>query len=126
LPAETVIRRHGAVLPRDQREALDMEQQGEELHAETDNARAGSTSNIVRWVLIIGLLLAIVLLSGTWITGALSMGERDSQATATDRTADQRGTAADSTDSIVSDRADQSQEVPPPAANSSEPTAIEN
>lgn len=103
-----------------------MEQQGDELHTETDGARAGSTPNIVRWVLIIGLLLAIVLLSITWITGALSMGARDSQATATDRIADQAGTAADSTDSIVSDGADQLQNTAPSAASSGDPTAIEN
>lgn len=103
-----------------------MEQQGDELHAETDNARAGSTPNIVRWVLIIGLLLAIVLLSITWITGALSMGARGSQATTTDRIADQSGTAADSTDSMVSDGANQIQEAAPSAASSGEPTAVEN
>src|SRR5690606_16956386 len=102
-----------------------MEQRGEELHAETDEARAGSTPNIVRWVLIIGLLLAIVLLSITWITGALSMGARGSEATATDRIADQ-STAGDSTDSIVSDGANQLPDTAPAAANSGEPTAIQN
>ena len=56
----------------------------------------------------------------------LSMGQRGSEATATDRIADQAGTAADSTDSIVSDRADQFQETAPSAANSGDPTAIEN
>ncbi|HTM94985.1 MAG TPA: hypothetical protein VL100_04090 [Croceibacterium sp.] len=102
-----------------------MEPQHEEVH-DTDGTRAGSTPHIVRWVLIISLLLAIVLLSITWITGALSMGERDSQATTTDRTADQAGTAADGTDSIVSDGADQLQDTAPSAASSSDPTAVEN
>ena len=103
-----------------------MEQQGDEVHAETDGARAGSTPNIVRWILIISLLLAIVLLSITWITGALSMGDRGSQATTTDRAADQAGSAADSTDSIVSDGADQLPNTAPSAASSGDPTAIEN
>jgi hypothetical protein len=103
-----------------------MEQHGDELHAETDGARAGSTPHIVRWVLLIGLLLAIVLLSITWITGALSMSARGSQATTTDRAADAAGTAADSTDSIVSDGADQLQDTAPPAASSGEPAAVEN
>ena len=103
-----------------------MEQQGDEVHAETDGARAGSTPNIVRWILIISLLLAIVLLSITWITGALSMGERGSQATTTDRVADHAGTSGDSTDSIVSDGADQLPDTAPSAASSGDPTAIEN
>ncbi len=103
-----------------------MEPQHDEVHAETDSARAGSTPNIVRWVLIISLLLAIVLLSITWITGALSMGERGSQATTTDRSADHAGTAGDSTDSIVSDGADQLPNTAPSAASSGNPTAIEN
>ena len=104
-----------------------MEQQGDELHAETDGARAGSTPNIVRWVLILGLLLAIVLLSITWITGALSMGERGSEATATDRLADRSEEAGTGTDSIVSDKADEIEDAMPPAvAESGEPTNIEN
>lgn len=47
-----------------------MEHRNGELHAETDEARAGSTPNIVRWVLLIGLALAIVAMSATWIIGA--------------------------------------------------------
>ncbi|HWK41336.1 MAG TPA: hypothetical protein VNR60_05330 [Croceibacterium sp.] len=42
------------------------------LHAETDAARAGSTPNVVRWILAISLLAAIILLSAIWITGALT------------------------------------------------------
>lgn len=54
-----------------------MQREGDEVHIDTDEARGGSTPNVVRWVLAIGLLLAIVLLSATWITGALSMGDDD-------------------------------------------------
>lgn len=103
-----------------------MEQRGEELHAETDGARAGSTPNIVRWVLLIGLLLAILLLSITWITGALSMGARGSQETATDRAADHAGNAAETTDSIVSDGAGQLENTAPSVTASDQPTAVEN
>jgi hypothetical protein len=104
-----------------------MEYQSDELHAETDGARAGSTPHIVRWVLIVGLLLAIVLLSITWITGALSMGHRGSEATATDRLADRSDEAGTGTDSIVSDNADQIDDAMPPAViESGEPTNIEN
>ena len=47
-----------------------MEQQGKEIHIEDDAARAGSTQNTVRWILGISLLLAIVLLSAIWMSGA--------------------------------------------------------
>ncbi len=46
-----------------------MQQQGNETHIETDEARGGTTKHGVRWVLAISLLAAIVLLSLTWITG---------------------------------------------------------
>ena len=51
-----------------------MERQGDEVHVTTDEVRGGSTPHIVRWVLGISLFLVIVLLSMTWITGALRAG----------------------------------------------------
>ncbi|GAD50649.1 hypothetical protein NT2_10_00940 [Caenibius tardaugens NBRC 16725] len=51
-----------------------MERQGDEVHVTTDEVRGGSTPHIVRWVLGISLILAIALLSMTWITGAMSVG----------------------------------------------------
>ena len=47
-----------------------MEKQGDEVHVQTDEARGGSTPNIVRYVLLISLLLVIVALSAVWMTGA--------------------------------------------------------
>lgn len=47
-----------------------MERQGEEVHIQTDEARGGSTSHVVRYVLAIGLVLAIAALSLIWIIGA--------------------------------------------------------
>lgn len=49
-----------------------MERQGDEVHIETDEARGGSTPQIVRYVLAISLVLAILALSLVWISGALS------------------------------------------------------
>lgn len=48
---------------------------GDEIHLETDEARAGETPRIVRYVLAISLFLAIAALSIIWITGALSHRE---------------------------------------------------
>lgn len=47
-----------------------MERRGDEIHVDTQEARAGDTPHVVRYVLLIGLLLAIVALSVIWITGA--------------------------------------------------------
>ena len=55
-----------------------MERHGEEVHINTEDARSGETSNVVRYVLTIGLILAILALSAVWISGALTapQGER--------------------------------------------------
>lgn len=47
---------------------IDMDQ---EIHKSTDDARAGSTPHIVRYVLGISLLLAIGALTVIWVSGAL-------------------------------------------------------
>jgi hypothetical protein len=47
-----------------------MERHGEEIHITTEEARAGSTPHIVRYVLGISLFLAIAALSFIWIYGA--------------------------------------------------------
>jgi hypothetical protein len=48
-----------------------MERQGDEIHVTETEASAGTQPHIVRWVLGISLILAVVLLSGIWIVGAL-------------------------------------------------------
>lgn len=78
-----------------------MHTHGEEVHETTDEARAGSTPNIVRWILAISLLAAILLLSAIWIFGAATTDKADQSANATDRIANSE--SGDSTDSIVSD-----------------------
>ena len=44
----------------------------QEVHLDSDEARAGSTPHVVRYVLAFGLLLAIAGLSLAWIIPALS------------------------------------------------------
>jgi hypothetical protein len=84
-----------------------MQTKGDEIHTEVEDARAGSTPHVTRWVLLFGLLGAIVLLTIIWVTGALVTGPSHSQnADEGIRQAQQQ--AADShTDSIVGDHADQ-------------------
>lgn len=44
----------------------------QEVHLDAEEARAGSTPHIVRYVLFFGLLLAIIAMSLAWIIPALS------------------------------------------------------
>ena len=73
---------------------------GERIHADVDEARAGSTPNIVRWVLVISLLAAIILLTAIWVIGAWSSDQDNQTVDAQIRAAERGG----QTDSIVSDR----------------------
>ena len=83
-----------------------MEKQGDEIHVDDIEASAGETSGHMRWVLGIGLFLAIAILSVIWISGALTQGDVEEEATATGIVAS-TAEEGDSTDSIVSDRLDE-------------------
>jgi hypothetical protein len=48
-----------------------MDQRGDEVHVSETEASGGSKEGVVRWVLIIGTLLAIGLLTIIWTSGAL-------------------------------------------------------
>ena len=50
---------------------------GEEIHIPTSEARGGETPHVMRYVLLFSLLLAIVLLSIVWITGAWQSAPAD-------------------------------------------------
>jgi len=78
-----------------------------ELHVETDEARGGSTPNIVRWILLISLFAAIVLLSIIWITGAATQGDDEDEVSVTSMAADPPGADTEGTDSIVGENADE-------------------
>ncbi len=49
-----------------------MEKRGDEVHVNMEEARAGSSPGVVRYVLIISLVLVIVALTAIWMTGALT------------------------------------------------------
>ena len=49
-----------------------MHTEGETVHVNETEASAGSKEGVVRWVLVIGLVLAVVVLSIVWITGSAS------------------------------------------------------
>ncbi len=81
-----------------------MERQGDEVHVETDDARGGESTGVMRYVLGISLVLAIVLLSAIWMFGAASQDDAESEITASGTMAAQEA-ENDGTDSIVSDDA---------------------
>lgn len=54
-----------------------------EVHINETEASGGSKEGVVRYVLLGGLLLVIVLLSIIWITGALTQGPVESERTVT-------------------------------------------
>lgn len=45
---------------------------GEEIHLDADEARGGTTLNVVRYVLLTSLVLAVLAMSAIWIGRALS------------------------------------------------------
>ncbi len=47
-----------------------MRTEGSEVHVSEEEASGGSKEGVVRWVLIVGLVLAIGALSAIWIFGA--------------------------------------------------------
>ena len=49
-----------------------MESPNRKVHVDSDEARAGSTPSVVRYILLISIALAIVALTVIWVTGALS------------------------------------------------------
>lgn len=68
-----------------------MEKRGEEVHVDVEEARAGSTPHVVRYVLMFGLALAIIALSAIWITGALTDDNPEGAATGHSQTSSQDG-----------------------------------
>lgn len=54
------------------REGKHMEDKDEAIHIEDDDARAAVSNTNLRWVLAIGLLLAIIAMSAVWIVPALT------------------------------------------------------
>ncbi len=72
-----------------------------ETHLDETRASGGSKEGVVRWVLVIGTLLAIVLLTIIWMTGALTQGDQEEEITATGNIEAQADDRGDGTDSVL-------------------------
>jgi hypothetical protein len=97
-----------------------------EVHSETDAARAGSTPNIVRWVLGISLFAAIALLSVIWITGAATQGDDEDEISVTAKYHDPVRDETEDTDSIVGEDADEIDAAEPGDADAPGAPTVEN
>jgi len=78
-----------------------MHNDGNEVHVSETEASGGSKEGVVRWVLVVSLLAAVVLLSAIWIFGAATQGDVEEEATFSgtiEATSEDEG---DNTDSIV-------------------------
>ena len=106
-------------------------QEGGELHATETEVSGGSKEGVVRWVLVIGLILAVAFLSIIWMTGALTQDADESQVNVTRKI--QANEADTSTDSIVTKQVDSidnadaaAADAPDPALAEPNPTTIED
>jgi hypothetical protein len=79
-----------------------------EVHTDGDEARAGSTPHVVRWILVISTLAAIVLLSAVWMFGAATQGDIEEEANVSNMVRDTEAADADRSDidGVVSQDAD--------------------
>ena len=107
-----------------------MAQQDDEVHIDSDDARGGSNEGVVRWMLVIGLLLAIGLLTVVWMSGAAEHSDDQEEVAAENRIdvndRGSTGTDGTATDSIVSEGADEMDAVPAVDAPETTAETIEN
>ena len=79
-----------------------MHKEGDEVHITTEEASGGSKEGVVRWVLLGGLVLAVLLMSIVWIIPAMMQDDVEEEATVSGEI-QSREDDGDSTDSIVTD-----------------------
>ncbi|AKQ42741.1 hypothetical protein CP97_12880 [Aurantiacibacter atlanticus] len=58
-------------------------QERDEIHIEEDEASGGTKEGVVRWILLLSLLGAILILSGIWIFGAATQSDEEAAITQT-------------------------------------------
>jgi len=77
-----------------------LENRNNEVHVSEVEASGGSKEGVGRWVLLIGTLLAVILLSVVWIVPALMQGDVEEEASVS-REIQSLESDGDGTDSIV-------------------------
>lgn len=102
-----------------------MERQ-DEVHVDTDEARAGSTPHVVRWILGVGLVLIVVLFTIIVLIGGASEGEIEDDQTFKVQAQDQDQNQRSDIDGIVSGGADEISEAPPADTGEVPPGRVAN
>ena len=87
------------------------------IHIDEEKVSGGSKEGVVRWVLGIGLLLAIVLLSIIWIIPALTQGDAEEEATMTGTMEARGAPIGTDTDGIIEEAPGDEGVAEEPAAN---------
>ncbi|MBD59941.1 MAG: hypothetical protein CL808_07465 [Citromicrobium sp.] len=72
-----------------------------EIHIDEERVTGGSKEGVVRWVLGIGLILAIIALSLIWIVPALTQGDAEEEATVAGTMEAASEDEGDDTDGVV-------------------------
>lgn len=89
-----------------------MYKKGDEVHIDEQEVSGGSKEGVVRWVLLGGLALAVLLMSIVWIIPAMTQGDVEEEATVSGEIQSMEDDG-DTTDSIITDSADNPEETPP-------------
>lgn len=76
-----------------------------EIHIDEQEVSAGEKTGHMRWVLLISLLAAVVLMTVIWMAGAFSQTEDESSATAENPAAASVPAAGDAASGVTSDDA---------------------
>ena len=84
-----------------------MRNEGGEVHPHTDEARAGSTPHVVRWVLGIGLIAVIVAFTIIVLIGAGSQSESEEHQNVNRMIDDRQDEDRSDIDGVVSQEADE-------------------
>ena len=77
-----------------------MEERNGHVHIDEEEASGGSKEGVVRWVLLGGLVLAVLLMSVVWIVPAMTQGDVEEEATVSGEIQSMEEDG-DGTDSIV-------------------------
>ena len=88
-----------------------MEKHNGHVHIDSQEASGGSKEGVVRWVLLGGLVLAVLLLSVVWIVPAMMQGDVEEEATVSGEIQSMED-GNEGTDSIVTDLGDDTQATP--------------
>jgi len=103
-----------------------MHNDGNEVHVSETEASGGSKEGVVRWVLVVSLLAAVVLLSAIWIFGAATQGDVEEEATVSGTIDSASGDSGDSTDSVFGMEASETDTTQSGATDDSPLNTIEN